>query len=145
MYYHTDKSEYTTWYFKDRKLYELIWEMGLASEKKHEVKDFINAMPNNGFVAMNRYENILDADLKQLIYQCTDDSVSYDSVREAYANEVMEVQTDLSYISRKNLDKLLIKLTGYSLDDNDWNLGGVSYLESIDVYCIMHGDTNYEP
>ncbi len=122
---------------------ELEWAQ---SEKKvQELQDFINTQPNNGFIAANFYENIWEADLYQLIYQCTDDSVSYEEVSAAYEAEIGEVYTDITYISGKNLDKLLKKLTGYGLDDKPWNFGSTQYLESIDVYCVMHGDTNFDP
>ena len=123
---------------------EYAWSEIQRTWRKLEMEAFINAMPNNGFVS-SFYENVWEADLSQLIYQCVDESVTYESVREAYKAEVGDVHTDLSYISRDNLNKLLLSLTGYGLDDKDWNFGGTRYLASIDVYCVMHGDTYYDP
>ena len=136
---------------------EHAWNMiGLAFDSEEEdgaetdeermtaMESFINAMPNNG-LTQSFYDNIWEAELYQLIYQCADETVDYERVAEAYAAEVGPVETDLSYISSENLDRLLLSLTGYGLAEREWDLGGAKYLSGADVYCIMHGDTNYDP
>lgn len=88
--------------------------------------------------------------LNEVVYQLTDESIDYDDVVAAYAADGGEVFTDLSYITSTKLDELLLSITGYSLYENGvisscWNLQDMLYFPDLDLYCIQHGDTNYQP
>lgn len=109
-----------------------------------DIEKFFNSMPVNGML-LSEYSDPRDMSLYEVLYQCEDDSVDYLSVNEAYKSETdNEVETDITYMSVSALDKLLTSLTGYGIADMR-NLEGVTYLESLDVYCVMHGDTNHSP
>ena len=88
--------------------------------------------------------------LREVVYQLSDEAFTYDEVAAAYEADGGEVFTDLSYISSAKLDELLFSLTGYSLYENGvisprWNLQDMLYFPDLDLYCIQHGDTNYQP
>jgi len=88
--------------------------------------------------------------LREVVYQLSDEAFTYEEVVAAYEADGGEVHTDLSYASSAKLDALLLAVTGYGLYENGvisprWNLQDVPYFPSLDLYCIQHGDTNYQP
>lgn len=115
-----------------------------------EVEAFLSIPGANGFLCGAGRWPEGQVRLREVIYQLSDESCSYDAVAAAYEAALGEVHTDLSYITAAKLDELLTRLTGHGLYENGeisprWDLSGADYLEALDVYCIQHGDTNYQP
>ena len=114
------------------------------SERAADIERFLNAMPNNGFL-LSEYDDVRDVRLHEVLYQCSGEEVPYDSAAEAYRASGLELFTDLSYLSSAELDALLKRVTGYGLDETEWQLDDCDYLPDVDIYCIQHGDTNIQP
>ena len=121
-------------------------------EMQERVDAFLKYPGVNGFICGGGNWPEGEVRLREMVYQLEDESVDYAMVEEVYASYGNEVHTDITYISATELDWLLWQITGVDLYDYDnggvkdcWDLGGVTYLEEIDVYCVQHGDTNYQP
>ena len=116
-----------------------------------EVDAFLDRPGVNGFICGGGNWPEERVRLSEIVYQVTDEAYTYDEVVAAYEAEIGEVHTDITYISASELDWLLWEITGYDLYDPDtgavqdcWNTAGLSYIEELDLYCVQHGDTNYQ-
>ena len=55
-----------------------------------------------------------------------------------------DIDTDIIRITKKEMDEILLKYLGYSLDKTSKvGLNKMYYLEEYDAYYMVHGDTNY--
>ena len=110
---------------------------------KSEIRKFLNRSGCNGFLS-STYSNVLSADLRQVLYQLTDNSIGYDDVVSALTDAGVDVRTTVSYMSDGNLNSLLKSLSGYGLGDFSTDLSPY-HLSSLGIYYIQHGDSNMQP
>lgn len=122
-----------------------------SSAIQAEVDAFLDRPGVNGFICGGGNWPEETVRLSEIVYQVTDQAYTYDEVVAAYEAEIGEVHTDITYITASELDWLLWEITGYDLYDPDtgavqdcWNTAGLSYIEELDLYCVQHGDTNYQ-
>ena len=122
-----------------------------SSDIQAEVEAFLDYPGVNGFICGGGNWPEERVRLAEIVYQLTDEGYDYDEVVAAYEANFGEVYTDLTYLSASELDWLLWEVTGYDLYNYDtgevlerWDLEGLSYIEELDLYCVQHGDTNYQ-
>ena len=115
-----------------------------AYDYMNEITDLMNTPGVNGLLH-SAFTDVRKADISDVVYQLTDDSLDFYKVLSAYKKEYEFYDTSLTYMSKTSLDNFLKKYTGLGLADADWNLGYMNYVKSIDAYCIEHGDTNFQP
>ena len=111
-----------------------------------ELEEFLSTPGINGFL-LSTYSDVRDASLREVIYQTSDDEISYEDVvsvlEKKHGHELM---SSVSYISAEGLQSLVLARTGYSLDEFRCDLSDY-YLsdEDMDIYYVEHGDTNMQP
>lgn len=109
---------------------------------------FLREAGINGFL-WERFGSVDDNrfSINMIVYQMDDKSISYNQIRQELEKRNIEIDTDISYISRTNLDKLARRATGYGLADKVWGADEAynkgSYIDTLDAYYLIHGDTNY--
>ena len=114
------------------------------AKKLYEIGVFLNTMPYNGMLHL-QYESIDDIRICELLYQCQDETLSYEDAIAACKAADVAIESPITYMRGTELDKLLKSITGFGLSDKDWDFHGVRYLTDADLYFVMHSDTNYYP
>lgn len=136
--------------------YEIINTEKLREELNHRTQGlnvtqlektlirFLNENGVNGFLQMrfNLHQKKANLPLYDLVYQLVDYSIDFDLLHETIEKQYSPINTDITYISRKNLDLFLKRTTGYGLQSKMWDTSSVAYVKGLDVYFVEHGDTN---
>lgn len=106
--------------------------------------DFMNNTENNGFL-QSEYTTPTDADLEEVFYNGAGVSAHSLTAEEeaAYEEKVSwGIETDVERLTTEELDRFLLRKTGYSYAEMNVPLHWV-YLEQFDAYVSDHGDTNW--
>lgn len=106
--------------------------------------DFMNSTENNGFL-QSEYDTPTDAVLEEVFYNGAGVSTHSLTAEEeaAYEEKVpWGIETDVERLTTEELDRFLLKKTGYSYAEMNSPLKW-TYLEQFDAYISDHGDTNW--
>ena len=102
-----------------------------------------NQFLNEIFVLQN------EVNLYELFYNGLGDNgdsgeISNDELKLLQERYIVDINSDIIKITRKEMDAVLQKYLGLSLDETSKvGLDKMYYLEEYDAYYMMHGDTNY--
>ncbi len=112
-----------------------------------QIETFLNQSGVNGLL-QSAYRDVRAALLFEVIYQMKDETVDGSKVPSYYQAAGLEYDdySGVTYITGANLDIFLKSVTGYgkgSFTDDD--VYQPVYFERQDLYCIQHGDTNFQP
>ena len=131
---------------------EVIEGESLSEEKlKWFETEFFNAEENrivNQFLT-SEYKKIEEIDLGELFYTGPNGfggsgEVSDPEVQLLLDGQIEEIYTDITKVTTSQMNQILQKYTGLSLEQTNKNgLNDMYYLAEYDAYYMMHGDTNY--
>lgn len=116
----------------------------LTQEDMAFFTDFMNSTENNGFL-QSEYDTPTDAVLEEVFYNGAGVSTHSLTAEEETAYEEKMgwgIETDVERLTTEELDRFLLKKTGYSYAEMNAPLKWV-YLEQYDAYVSDHGDTNW--
>lgn len=116
----------------------------LTQEDMAFFTDFMNSTENNGFL-QSEYDTPTDAVLEEVFYNGAGVSTHSLTAEEeaAYEEKIgWGIETDVERLTTEELDRFLLKKTGYSYAEMNAPLKWV-YLEQFDAYVSDHGDTNW--
>lgn len=122
----------------------------VTDEQEQMILDFVHRPGVNGFLCAAGDWPSGVIPLREVVYQCQSDYYSHDEVAEAFERAGYELNGDLNCLTGDELDYLLWEITGYDLYTGTgeiqdcWDMSGLIYLEELDMYCVQHGDTNYQ-
>lgn len=104
---------------------------------------FLNEGGVNGFL-WARFSSVegYPFSIAEIVYQMEDESVPWEKVFAAVEAEDGRLATDVSYVTTKKLDALLKRVTGFGISEKRWTWDA-GYLPALDVYYMVHGDTNH--
>lgn len=130
--------------------YEDIEEtMQVTADELRKIEEMLNTPEVNGFVSNNFFNKVEDIDLnlafREYNYGKFDETEIADEYRIKY--DMGELYQSFSVVSSKEIKETYKKYTGKDISDSEIKsrLVGFNYLQKYDVYCNMHGDTNYQP
>lgn len=121
----------------------------LTDKELQAFTDYINEgdnWGNYGFL-LSVYDAPSDIDLNQVLYSGA--GIAEKPLSEEEAKEYLavtgqeEIYTDVTRIGAEELDAFLLEKTGLTYAEMKHPLEWV-YLEKYDIYCMEHGDTNYQ-
>lgn len=121
----------------------------LTEEELQAFTDYINGdgRCNYGFL-LSVYDTPADIDLNEVFYSgagIADTPMSGEETKEYLAAVGQEeLYTEVVRIEAEKLDKFLLEKTGLTYAEMNCPLDWI-YLETYDIYCVQHGDTNYQP
>lgn len=129
--------------------YEDIEEtMQVTADELRKIEEMLNTPEVNGFVSNNFFNKVEDIDLnlafREYNYGKFDETEIADEYRIKY--DMGELYQSFSVVSSKEIKETYKKYTGKDISDSEIKsrLVGFNYLQKYDVYCNMHGDTNYQ-
>lgn len=121
----------------------------LTAEELQTFTDYINEgdnWGNYGFL-LSVYDAPAEINLDNLFYNgagIADTPMSEEEKKEYLAvTGQEEIYTDITRIEAAELDAFLLEKTGLSYMEMKYPLSWV-YLKKYDIYCMEHGDTNYQ-
>lgn len=117
---------------------------GKIAETEAKAIAFLREAGVNGFL-WSRFQAVEDYpfSIAEIVYQLEDETVSWEELYRALKEDrEEELETDVSYLSGRELDRFLRRVTGFGIGEKEWNWD-VGYLSGMDVYFVLHGDTNY--
>lgn len=119
----------------------------LTAEELQAFTDYINEKENYGFL-LSVYDTPAEVDLDQVFYSGA--GIAAAPLSEEEAQEYLavtgqeEIYTDVTRIEAAKLDEFLLEKTGLTYAEMKRPLDGWAYLAKYDIYCMEHGDTNYQ-
>lgn len=127
----------------EKRLEKLTGGMDISSLEKKAAK-FLGSTGVNGLLRSRFNQNSLEnVSIVDIVYQMQDESVSYEQLENEITAGGEEIYGDLSYARRATVDQFLRTYLGYGLDEKNWNMEDVGYVDSMGVFYFDHGDSNY--
>lgn len=108
-----------------------------------DIEFYFNQFGMNGMLT-NTYEEITGLSLQEILYQLTDDEVSYADAKDAYIAAFGELYSDVTYMQDWSFENFIWNITGHSLEEFP-DYEELPYDPVSGLYFLQHGDTNYTP
>ena len=127
----------------EKQLEKLTGGLDISSLEKKAAK-FLGSTGVNGLLRSRFNQNSLEkVSIADIVYQMQDEGVSYEQLENEITAGGEEIYGDLSYARRATVDQFLKTYLGYGLDEKNWNMEDVGYVDSMGVFYFDHGDSNY--
>lgn len=115
----------------------------LTVEELKGFTDYVNRAENNGFL-LSQYGAVSQANLNEILYNGAgmESGPLSEEERKAYEEAGYSVETDLTRLTREQIEGFLQRKAGIGMADMMGGLDWV-YLGISDCYVFQHGDTNF--
>ena len=108
-----------------------------------DIEAYFNQPGMNGMLR-TAFTEITQLRLRDILYQMTDEIVSYEEAVEAYEAAFGELYLDLNYATDWYFENYIYDITGHDLTEFP-TCANLLYDEDSGLYFLPHGDTNYQP
>ena len=108
-----------------------------------DIEGYFNQPGMNGMLRTS-FTEITQLRLRDILYQMTDEIISYEEAVADYEAAFGELYLDLSYATDWYFENYIYDITGHDLTEFP-ACANLLYDEASGLYFLPHGDTNYQP
>lgn len=120
----------------------------VTADELKKIEEMLNTNEVNGFVSRNFFNKVEDIDLDMVFREYNHSKFDETEIADEYRikYDIEELYNPLAVVSSKEIKETYKKYTGKDISDSEIKSRvHYDYLQKYDVYCNMHGDTNYYP